>query len=89
MLPLLISSSILVSFLDFGHWFWNRDEVADKEVVAKRLFELEPKNSGSYVLLSSIYAAADQWQDFAIVRDKMQERGCRKIPGRSWISHYR
>lgn len=64
-------------------------EVELGEVVAKRLFELEPKNSGSYVLLSSIYAAADQWQDFAIVRDKMQERGCRKIPGRSWISHYR
>ncbi|KAF2307681.1 hypothetical protein GH714_030790 [Hevea brasiliensis] len=64
-------------------------EVELGEVVARRLFELEPKNSGSYVLLSSIYAAAEQWQDFAIVRDKMRERGFRKIPGRSWISHNR
>lgn len=55
------------------------------EVVASRLFELEPQSGGSYVLLSDIYAAADRWLDVALVRDKMKERGIRKIPGCSWV----
>ncbi|XP_015581682.1 putative pentatricopeptide repeat-containing protein At5g37570 [Ricinus communis] len=60
-------------------------EVELGEVVANRLFELEPENSGPYVLLSSIYAGADQWGDVSLVREKMKESGVRKIPGRSWI----
>lgn len=55
------------------------------ELVAKRLFELEPQNAGSFVLLSNIYAAADRWLDVSLVRKKMKERGVRKIPGCSWI----
>ncbi|XP_010246195.1 PREDICTED: putative pentatricopeptide repeat-containing protein At5g37570 [Nelumbo nucifera] len=55
------------------------------EVVAGRLFELEPLNAGNYVLLSNIYAAADRWLDVSKVRHKMRERGVRKIPGCSWI----
>lgn len=52
---------------------------------ALRLFELEPLNAANYVLLSDIYAATDQWLDVSVVRNKMDERGIRKIPGRSWI----
>ncbi|CAB4319941.1 unnamed protein product [Prunus armeniaca] len=33
------------------------------ELVANRLFEIEPLNPGNYVLLSNIYAAADRWFD--------------------------
>ncbi|KAA0025231.1 putative pentatricopeptide repeat-containing protein [Cucumis melo var. makuwa] len=55
------------------------------EVVASRLIELEPENAGNYVLLSNIYAAADRWLDVSAVRDQMNERGLRKIPGCSWI----
>lgn len=55
------------------------------ELVADRLFELEPQNGGSYVLLSDIYAARDRWFDVSVVRDKMKERGIKKIPGRSRI----
>ncbi|KAK9289721.1 hypothetical protein L1049_007880 [Liquidambar formosana] len=55
------------------------------ELVAGRLFELEPQNAGNYVLLSNIYAAADRWLDVSLVRYKMKERGIRKIPGCSWI----
>lgn len=51
------------------------------ELVANRLFELEPQNAGSYVLLSNIYATADRWLDVSLVRSKMKERGLRKIPG--------
>ncbi|XP_021817378.1 putative pentatricopeptide repeat-containing protein At5g37570 isoform X1 [Prunus avium] len=56
------------------------------ELVANRLFEIEPLNPGNYVLLSNIYAAADRWFDVSAVRDKMEEQGIKKIRGRSWIS---
>ncbi|XP_030449136.2 putative pentatricopeptide repeat-containing protein At5g37570 [Syzygium oleosum] len=56
------------------------------EVVARRLFELEPQNGGNYVLLSNIYAAADRWVDVSLLRNQMKERGVRKVPGCSWIS---
>ncbi|GMH10216.1 hypothetical protein Nepgr_012057 [Nepenthes gracilis] len=36
------------------------------EIVAARLKELEPCNSGTYVLLSNIYAAANRWFDVSI-----------------------
>ncbi|XP_022132921.1 putative pentatricopeptide repeat-containing protein At5g37570 [Momordica charantia] len=55
------------------------------EVVASRLIELEPQNAGNYVLLSNIYAAAERWLDVSVVRNQMNERGVRKIPGCSWI----
>ncbi|KAJ0041816.1 hypothetical protein Pint_18048 [Pistacia integerrima] len=55
------------------------------ELVAKTLFELEPLNAGSFVLLSDIYAAADRWLDVSLVRKEMKERGVRKIPGCSRI----
>ncbi|XP_010440872.1 PREDICTED: putative pentatricopeptide repeat-containing protein At5g37570 isoform X2 [Camelina sativa] len=55
------------------------------EVVARQLFQLEPKSGGNYVLLSNIYAALDRWADVAHLRDKMKESGINKICGRSWI----
>eukprot|EP01018_Ginkgo_biloba_P015763 Gb_24018 [translate_table: standard] len=55
------------------------------EHVAKLLFELEPENPGNYVLLSNIYAAAGMWDDVAMVRKMMKDKGLRKKPGCSWI----
>eukprot|EP01018_Ginkgo_biloba_P010718 Gb_14382 [translate_table: standard] len=55
------------------------------ECVAKHLFELEPRNAGSYVLLSNIYASAGRWDGVAEVRKMMKERGLSKKPGCSWI----
>ncbi|KAK3226944.1 hypothetical protein Dsin_006806 [Dipteronia sinensis] len=54
-------------------------------LVANQILEFEPQNAGNYVLLSNIYAAAGRWFDVSLVRNKMKERGVRKIPGRSWI----
>jgi pentatricopeptide repeat protein len=55
------------------------------EYVAKRLFDLNTKDCGHYVLLSNIYAAAGRWNDVAKVRTIMKGRGLKKSPGRSFI----
>ncbi|KAG8390556.1 hypothetical protein BUALT_Bualt01G0095700 [Buddleja alternifolia] len=55
------------------------------EEVARRLFEFEPLNGGNYVLLSNIYAEADRWLNVSHLRDRMAERGVRKIPGFSYV----
>lgn len=55
------------------------------KVVADKLFQLEPQNAGTYVLLSDIYAAADRWSEVFLLRNRMEEIGARKIRGCSWI----
>ncbi|CAI9117026.1 OLC1v1018337C1 [Oldenlandia corymbosa var. corymbosa] len=55
------------------------------KVAANALFELEPNNSGNYILLSNIYAAKGKWNEVHKVRDMMKSIGIRKNPGCSWI----
>lgn len=55
------------------------------EYSARFLFELEPQNSGNYILLANIYSAAGRWEDAAKTRQLMKERGITKPPGCSWI----
>ncbi|XP_072983475.1 pentatricopeptide repeat-containing protein At5g56310 isoform X1 [Typha latifolia] len=49
------------------------------------LIELEPHNSGNYILLSNIYAAQDRWDDVGKLRKVMKDRGVKNIPGASSI----
>ncbi|GFP86623.1 pentatricopeptide repeat-containing protein at1g20230 [Phtheirospermum japonicum] len=55
------------------------------EIAAGKLFELEPRNPGNYVLLSNIYASKGKWKEVNRVRDIMRDKGLRKNPGCSWI----
>ncbi|XP_077213420.1 pentatricopeptide repeat (PPR) superfamily protein [Tasmannia lanceolata] len=55
------------------------------EHVLKQLIELEPQNSGNYVLLSNIYSVNGRWDDAAKLRLIMNEKGIQKTPGCSWI----
>eukprot|EP01018_Ginkgo_biloba_P034186 Gb_33064 [translate_table: standard] len=55
------------------------------EQVAQHLFDLDPKNTGRYVLLSNIYAAAGRWDDVEKVRTMIKDRGLKKTPGCSSI----
>ena len=52
--------------------------------VAERLFQMEPGNSGNYVLLSNIYASLGMWEEAGRVRKLMRDRGVPKEPGCSW-----
>ena len=55
------------------------------EVVAERLFVLEPKNARNFVSLSKSYFAASRWDEVSKVRKIMRDSGVQKTPGSSWI----
>lgn len=55
------------------------------EEIGKRVIELEPNNSGRYVLLANLYAKAGRWEDVANMRKLMNDRGVKKAPGYSMI----
>lgn len=57
------------------------------EFAANKLFELEPENSGNYVLLSNVYASAGRWEDVERIRTLMKKEGVTKTTGWSWMEH--
>ncbi|XP_078433998.1 tetratricopeptide repeat (TPR)-like superfamily protein [Wolffia australiana] len=55
------------------------------ELSAQKLFELDPKNCGYFVLLSNIYAGAGLWTEAKRMRVEIKSRGLVKPPGYSSI----
>ncbi|CAK9136251.1 unnamed protein product [Ilex paraguariensis] len=55
------------------------------EAALRKLIDLEPTNSGAYVLLSNVYAKMGRWKDVRHVRDLMEAKGIRKVPGCSLV----
>ncbi|KAF8401778.1 hypothetical protein HHK36_012724 [Tetracentron sinense] len=55
------------------------------KLAANRLLDVEPRNAGTYLLLSNIYASTGRWREAAKVRLKMKDKGLKKQPGCSWI----
>ncbi|KAK9131210.1 hypothetical protein Sjap_011697 [Stephania japonica] len=55
------------------------------EVAATKIFSLETRTAGSYMLLSNLYSACGSWQNSAKVRMLAKTKGLKKIPGQSWI----
>ncbi|KAH9310397.1 hypothetical protein KI387_025432 [Taxus chinensis] len=56
---------------------------------ATLVFELDPQNTATYVLLSNIYAEMGRWGEAQMVRRLMKDRGIKKIPGCSWIEGHK
>lgn len=61
------------------------DNVELGEISAEWLFELEPENTGTYVLMAKIYSAVGRWKDAENVRRMMSEIRLRKSPAHSLI----
>ncbi|KAM3308871.1 hypothetical protein P3S67_010615 [Capsicum chacoense] len=59
------------------------------EIAASELFKIEPVNSGNYILLSNIYAAAGRWSDvarvMALIREHHVEKEIGDVAGLSWV----
>ncbi|CAI0438887.1 unnamed protein product [Linum tenue] len=69
----LLSSCRLQKNSETGKW------------ACERLLELEPLDSGSYVLCSNMFAADDHWDEAAEARSLMLQSIVNKVPGQSWI----
>ncbi|KAK6287444.1 hypothetical protein POUND7_013623 [Theobroma cacao] len=52
---------------------------------AERAISIDPMDSGSYTLLSNIFASKGMWADVKRVRARMDLEGVLKEPGCSWI----
>lgn len=55
------------------------------EYAAKKAISMDPMDSGSYTLLSNIFASKGMWVDVKKVRERMEDNGVLKEPGKSWI----
>ncbi|XP_038986533.1 pentatricopeptide repeat-containing protein At5g66520-like [Phoenix dactylifera] len=55
------------------------------EQIGRLVIELDPQNSGRYVLLANLFVSAGRWEDVANVRRLMNDRGVNKEPGCSVI----
>ncbi|KAK5786541.1 pentatricopeptide repeat-containing protein At1g09190 [Gossypium arboreum] len=53
------------------------------ELAVKELINLEPWNSGNYVLLSNIYAEEGRWDEVEKIRVLMREKSVKKAVGQS------
>lgn len=51
--------------------------------VCDRLFEMEPENTGNYIIMANLYSQAGRWDEAEMVRKKMSRIGLKKIPGSS------
>ncbi|OAY71649.1 Pentatricopeptide repeat-containing protein [Ananas comosus] len=56
------------------------------KVAAKRIMQLEPRDSASYILLSDTYGSVGDRENKARVRMLMKDMGVKKTVGFSWIS---
>ncbi|XVF89301.1 hypothetical protein PTKIN_Ptkin19aG0119300 [Pterospermum kingtungense] len=55
------------------------------ESIARQLIENEPMREANYVLLSNIYAKMFHWEKKTKIREVMDKKGMRKIPGSTMI----
>ena len=53
------------------------------EQAAKQLYKFEPENTGNYVLMAKIYAAAGGWKDAETTKRMIDGIGLRKNPAHS------
>ncbi|KAI3871167.1 hypothetical protein MKW98_015067 [Papaver atlanticum] len=58
-------------------------EIAD--YAARRIHNLDPKDSSSYVMIFNANSAAGRWSNSSVIRTEMKEKGMTIIPGCSWI----
>lgn len=58
------------------------------EEIGRLLLEMDPQNSGPYVILYNLYAANERWADADRVRSNMERKQIIKVPGFSLVEGY-
>ncbi|XVE81933.1 hypothetical protein DITRI_Ditri15bG0106200 [Diplodiscus trichospermus] len=54
-------------------------------IAAERVLEIQPHNSGIYLILAEMYLSCGRREDAERIRARMEEKGVRKQQGRSWV----
>ncbi|CAM8894645.1 unnamed protein product [Rhodiola kirilowii] len=60
-------------------------DIEHAECAVKELINLEPNNSGNYVLLSNMYSEDARWDEVENIRVLLKDRSVKKEPGHSAI----
>ncbi|KAK7393495.1 hypothetical protein VNO78_22053 [Psophocarpus tetragonolobus] len=81
-MPITPTSEVWCTLLGACHIHSNKEL---GELVAKKLIQSDPENSGKYVLISNIFAADGRWNDVEEVWLRMKGNELKKKPGCSWI----
>ncbi|KAK4393504.1 Pentatricopeptide repeat-containing protein [Sesamum angolense] len=58
-------------------------ELAEK--AALQCLQLDPSNAAPYVTLAHMYARVTRWEEVAMIKRYMRDRGVKRRPGCSWI----
>ncbi|CAJ2670817.1 unnamed protein product [Trifolium pratense] len=53
--------------------------------IAETILQMDPRDVGTYTLLSNMYAKARSWDGVTTIRKMMRERNVKKEPGVSWL----
>lgn len=76
-----------------NEWVWGallnscrlHKDVDIAETIASQIYQLHPETTGSYMLMSNIYASNNRWEESAKTRISARIKGIKKLPGQSWI----
>ncbi|KAF0903951.1 hypothetical protein E2562_030085 [Oryza meyeriana var. granulata] len=49
-----------------------------------RLFMMEPKNTGNYIVMANLYSNAGKWEEAETIRSMLWGVGLEKVPGCTW-----
>ncbi|KAE8689761.1 Pentatricopeptide repeat-containing protein [Hibiscus syriacus] len=49
--------------------------------ICDHLFEIEPENTGNYIIMANLYSQAGRWKEADMFREKMRNIGLKKISG--------
>ncbi|KAK4746865.1 hypothetical protein SAY87_025902 [Trapa incisa] len=52
---------------------------------SEKVFQLDPENDATHILLSKVHCEAENWEDAAFVQRQMMDKGISKCPGHSQI----
>ncbi|XP_068303286.1 putative pentatricopeptide repeat-containing protein At1g17630 [Pyrus communis] len=81
-MPMEPNACVLGALLNSCRMHKNR-YIAEK--TATDIFSMNSEMTGSYMLLSNMYAASGRWEESAKVRVSAKTKGLKKIRGQSWI----
>ncbi|CAA3015695.1 pentatricopeptide repeat-containing At2g37310 [Olea europaea subsp. europaea] len=55
------------------------------EFACARLFEMEPENTGNFIIMANLYSNAAKCEEAVMVREKLNNTRLKKVAGCSWI----